>query len=122
MRHWSTEMSTTVPEPSPDPTPTIEYRTTEAPPPSNAGWAVATLVCFWPLAFAAFTHAFDVHPLWARGDAAGAAYASRRVRRLGQLSLWIFGVLVVLAAIAYTAVTVALIAHGDDDYGRHHMR
>lgn len=115
-------MSTTVPEPSPDPTRTAEGRTTEAPPPSNAGWAVATLVCFWPLAFAAFTHAFDVYPLWARGDVEGAAHASGRVRRLGQLSLWIFGVLVVLAAIAYTAVTVALIVHGDGVHRGHLMR
>jgi interferon-induced transmembrane protein len=87
------------------------------PPPVHAGWAVASVLFFWPLAFSAFTHAFNVYPLWARGDVAGAVAASDRVRRLGQLSLWLAGGLLLLLAIGYTVVMVALITHG---YGGHH--
>jgi hypothetical protein len=86
----------------------------QPPPPVHAGWAVAALLFFWPLSFAAFTHAFDVYPLWARGDVAGAQAASDRVRRLGQLSLWLFGGLLLLFAIGYSAFIIALIASGTD--------
>jgi len=73
---------------------------------------------FWPLAFSAFTHAFNVYPLWARGDVAGAKAASDRVRRLGQISLWLFGALLLLFAIGNVVVFVALITHGYE--GHHH--
>jgi hypothetical protein len=66
------------------------------PPSANAGWAVATLLFFWPLSFSAFSHAFNVYPLWASGKVAAAQHASDRVRRLGHLALWIFGGLVLL--------------------------
>ena len=89
----------------------------EPPPPVHAGWAVASVLFFWPLSFAAFTHAFNVYPLWARGDVAGAQAASDRVRRLGQISLWLAGALLLLLAIGYTVLMVALITHG---YGEHH--
>ena len=89
-----------------------------APPPVNAGWAVASLLFFWPLSFSAFTHAFNVYPLWASGNVAGAQYAPDRVRRLGQLSLWLAGGLLLLFAILYVFVLVVLIAQGDD-FGRH---
>lgn len=89
----------------------------ESPPPTHAGWAVASLLFFWPLSFSAFTHAFNVYPLWARGDTAGAVAASDRVRRLGQISLWLAGGLLLLFAIGYTIFLVALISHG---YGGHH--
>ena len=57
------EMSDTadVPDKPADTSPTSEGTM----PPVHAGWAVATLLCFWPLAFSAFTHAFNVYPLWA---------------------------------------------------------
>jgi hypothetical protein len=90
------------------------------PPSANAGWAVATLLFFWPLSFSAFTHAFNVYPLWASGNVEGAQYASDRVRRLGQLSLWLFGGLLLLFLILYTIVVVVLIAQGDTDFGRYH--
>lgn len=83
----------------------------------HAGWAVTSVLFFWPLAFSAFTHAFNVYPLWASGDQAGAQAASDRVRRLGQLSLWLAGGLLLLLAIGYTVVAVVLITHG---YGGHH--
>ena len=89
----------------------------ETPPPVHAGWAVTSLLFFWPLSFSAFTHAFNVYPLWARGDVAGAQAASDRVRRLGQISLWLAGILLLLLAIGYTVFVVALITHG---YGHHH--
>jgi hypothetical protein len=84
-----------------------------APPSANAGWAVAALLFFWPLSFSAFTHAFNVYPLWASGNVAGAQYASDRVRRLGQLSLWIFGGLLLLFAVLYAIFLVVLISQGD---------
>ena len=88
-----TEPITAPTQPPPAPAP--------APPSANAGWAVAALMFFWPLAFSAFTHAFNVYPLWASGNVAGAHYASDRVRRLGQLSLWIFGGLLLLFTVLY---------------------
>jgi Interferon-induced transmembrane protein len=90
-----------------------------APPPVHAGWAVAALLFFWPLSFSAFTHAFNVYPLWARGDVAGAQAASDRVRRLGQLSLWLAGGLFLLFLIVYALFIMAWIAYGGD--GPHHF-
>ncbi len=80
-------MSSSATDPIPsDPTPpTNATSTPDAParslprPAANAGWAVASLLFFWPLAFSAFTHAFNVYPLWASGDVEGA----RRTRRTG---------------------------------------
>ncbi|MFC9840367.1 CD225/dispanin family protein [Rhodococcus sp. NPDC127530] len=56
-------------------------------PPSNVGWAVAAVVFFWPLAFAAFSDALKVFPRWCSGDLAGARAASRRARTLGIIAL-----------------------------------
>lgn len=92
------------------------------PPMANAGWAVATLLFFWPLSFSAFAHAFNVYPLWASGNFAGAQYASDRVRRLGQLSLWIFGGLMLLFAVLYVIFLVVLIAQGDGMFYHHRYR
>lgn len=91
------------------------------PPPHNAGWAVTAVLFFWPLAFSAFNHAFNVYPLWAAGDYAGAQYASDRVRRLGQLSLWIFGGLLLLFAILYAISLIVFFAQADMDWGRRGM-
>jgi hypothetical protein len=91
-------------------------------PAANAGWAVASVLFFWPLAFSAFTHAFNVYPLWASGDVDGAQDASDRVRRLGQLSLWIFGGLLLLFVILYILVAVVVITHGGGHHGMMHYR
>ena len=118
-------------EPAPDDRPTRSGPATDAAavpsvgtrPTSNAGWAVASLLFFWPLAFSAFHHAFEVYPRWAEGDIDGAEYASRRVRKLGQLSLWIFGGLLLLVIVLYAIAAIVLIAHGGEggDW-HHHMR
>jgi len=84
------------------------------PPPHNVGWAVASVLFFWPLSFSAFTHAFNVYPLWAAGNYAGAQYASDRVRKLGQLSLWIAGGLLLLLVIFYAIFLLVLISNGAD--------
>jgi len=89
-------------------------------PPHNAGWAVAAVLFFWPLSFSAFSHAFNVYPLWAAGNFAGAQYASDRARRLGVLSLWIFGGLMLLFTILYAIFLIVLFAQGDMDWGRHY--
>jgi O-antigen ligase len=90
------------------------------PPPHNVGWAVAAVLFFWPLAFSAFNHAFNVYPLWASGNYAGAQYASYRVRRLGQLSLWIAGGLLLLLVIFYAIFLMVLISHGGGGWEHHH--
>ncbi|MFC9761857.1 CD225/dispanin family protein [Rhodococcus jostii] len=56
-------------------------------PPSNVGWAVAAVVFFWPLAFAALSNALKVFPRWSTGDLDGARTASRRARTLGIIAL-----------------------------------
>ncbi|RVW00603.1 CD225/dispanin family protein [Rhodococcus xishaensis] len=106
-------MTSTNPEPAPPPPPPgpAEPGQPPPPPPTNAGWAVAALVAFWPLAFSAFSNAFEVYPRWTRGDHAGAQAASERVRRLGQLSLWILGGILVLLAIAYIVLAAVWISH-----------
>jgi Interferon-induced transmembrane protein len=93
------------------------------PPPHNVGWAVAAVLFFWPLAFSAFTHAFNVYPLWAAGNYAGAQYASDRFRRLGQLSLWIAGGLLLIFVILYTIFVIVMISQaGGWDGGWGHRR
>ncbi|MEU6582280.1 CD225/dispanin family protein [Nocardia sp. NPDC046763] len=119
----------TTPEPAATPD---EPRTTELPattptpattqrpitrPPNNIGWAVASLLFFWPLSFSAFTHALNVFPLWTEGDADAARYASHRARYLGILSLWIGGALFVLFAILYIVGMLVLMHHGH--HGHH---
>jgi hypothetical protein len=47
-------------------------------------------------------------------------YASDRARRSGQLSLWIFGGLMLLFLILYTIVIVVFIAQGDGDFGHYY--
>ncbi|MBB1015995.1 CD225/dispanin family protein, partial [Dietzia schimae] len=65
-------------------------------PPSNVGWAVASILFFWPLSFVAMTRALDVYPLWAAGRHAEAEAASATAKKLGILSLAIVAVLIVL--------------------------
>lgn len=89
-------------------------------PPSNAGWAVASLVFFWPLAFAAFTHSFNVYPLWSDGDVEGSVDASERARRLGQISLWLFGALVLLFVVVYSIMAIVWMSQGVDHEFVHH--
>jgi Interferon-induced transmembrane protein len=94
------------------PTEDASPRLADVPPPSNAGWAVAAVLFFWPLAFSAFNHAFNVYPLWAQGDVVGAKYASDRVRRLGVLSLWLCGALLLVFAILYAIFIIVMISQG----------
>lgn len=78
-------------------------------PKSNVGWAVATLIFFWPLAFSAFTHALDVYPSWAAGDVPRAAYHSQRARTLGLWSIAIAAILFVLGGLLYVVAIVAMV-------------
>ncbi|MCW0193030.1 CD225/dispanin family protein [Rhodococcus erythropolis] len=104
--------------------PTVQQSVPQHPirPPVNAGWAVVSLLFFWPLSFSAFTHAFNVYPLWADGDVAGSRYASDRVKRLGQISLWIAGGLLLLVCILYAIAAIVWFANGGHDYGPRRMR
>ncbi len=76
-------------------------------PASNAGWAAAALLFFWPLAFAAFNHSSRVYPLWATGDYAGAQHAPDRAKSLGKTSLLLWVVFFVLMMVLY-GVVIAL--------------
>ncbi|AOW94305.1 hypothetical protein BFN03_02300 [Rhodococcus sp. WMMA185] len=82
-------------------------------PPSNAGWAVAAVVFFWPLAFSAFNHVHEVYPRWAMGDYQGAHYASERAKSLGKIALWIFAALMILFVVFYVVLIAVVIATGD---------
>lgn len=77
-------------------------------PPTNAGWAVAASVLFFPLAFSAWTAALDVTRLWVMDDFYGAQAASEKAKRLGKIALYIgIGVFVL-----YFVSLVVLIAVG----------
>lgn len=79
-------------------------------PPSNAGWAVAALVFFWPVAFTAFNHVNDVYPKWAMGDYAGAQHASDRAKALGKIALWVSLGLMALFVVGYGILLATLFA------------
>jgi hypothetical protein len=81
-----------------------------APPPSHAGWAVAALLFFWPLAFSAFNHLHSIYPRWAMGDVVGAQEASDRVKSLGKIALWIAVGLFALFVIFYVIVIATIIS------------
>ncbi|MDH6283537.1 CD225/dispanin family protein [Prescottella agglutinans] len=76
-------------------------------PPSNAGWAVASIIFFWPLAFATFNHLHSILPRWATGDYQGAQYASERVATLGKIALGIGIGLFVLSIISWFIMVAA---------------
>jgi len=84
------------------------------PPPSNAGWAVATIIFFWPLAFSAFNHLHSVFPKWSMGDYQGAQYASERVKSLGKIALGVGVGLIVLSVIMWFIMFAAFAAAVDD--------
>ncbi|MGX1767711.1 CD225/dispanin family protein [Dietzia sp. NPDC055343] len=69
---------------------------TQIGPPSNVGWAVASILFFWPLSFVAMTRALQVYPLWAAGRHAEAEAASATVKKLGMISLALVVLLIVL--------------------------
>lgn len=56
-------------------------------PPNNIGWAVAALICFWPLAFHAFGAATRVDRAWLSGRPELAVQESLRARKLGITAL-----------------------------------
>ena len=73
-------------------------------PPSNVGWAVASIIFFWPLAFVAMTRAMDVYPLWAAGRHAEAEAASATAKKLGVISIALVVALIVLYIVFIIAV------------------
>ena len=80
-------------------------------PPSNVGWAVASILFFWPLAFVAMTRALDVYPLWASGRHTEAEAASASAKKLGIISIVVFLGLFVLYFVFIFAM-VGLTASG----------
>jgi len=77
-------------------------------PPTNAGWAVAASVLFFPVAFSAWTAALNVTRLWVMDDFYGAQAASDKAKRLGKIALGIGVTIFVL----YFAFIIAIVAVG----------
>lgn len=75
-------------------------------PPTNAGWAAAALIFFWPLAFTAFTASGNVVRLWTMGDHGGAQAASDKAKRMGKIALFLVAALIAL----YIVIVIAVIA------------
>ena len=65
-------------------------------PPSNIGWAVVSILFFWPLSFVAMARALQVFPLWQAGRYAEAEAASATAKKLGGISLAVFAALFLL--------------------------
>lgn len=80
-------------------------------PPSNVGWAVASILFFWPLSFVAMTRALQVYPLWAAGNHEQAQAASSSAKKLGVISLAIMAIFIVLYII-FVATMVGVTATG----------
>lgn len=93
------------------------------PPPSNVGWAVASVVFFWPLAFSAFTNALNVTHFWITGQYDRAQESSDRAKLLGKIALLTGLVLLFLFIALRIACAVWWYTHGGGDWGdggRHH--
>lgn len=78
-------------------------------PPSNIGWAVASILFFWPLSFVAMTRAMQVYPLWQAGRHSEAEAASATAKKLGVISLVLVAVLIALYVV-FIFVMVAVAA------------
>jgi hypothetical protein len=87
-----------------------QYAAPAGPPPSNAGWAVASILFFWPVAFSAFNHLHSIYPRWAMGDLQGAQEASDRVKSLGKIALGIAVGLWALFVIFYVIIIASVIS------------
>jgi hypothetical protein len=85
-------------------------------PPTNAGWAAAAVIFFWPLAFAAFNHSSRVFPLWSMGDYAGALRASDQAKTLGKNALILWAVLMIGIFVLYGCAIWAAVALDSDTY------
>ncbi len=82
-------------------------------PPTHAGWAVAAVIFFWPLAFAAFNHSSRVTGLWLSGDHVGAQEASDRARSLGKIAVVVCAVLTAaIIALYVLAIAAAVTSPG----------
>ncbi|QBJ97691.1 CD225/dispanin family protein [Rhodococcus sp. ABRD24] len=101
------------PQYSAGPTP-AQYGGTPPLPPSNAGWAVAAILFFWPVAFAAFNHLHSILPKWSMGDYQGAQYASDRVKTLGKIALGVGIGLIVLFIIMWFIMFAAFAVAVED--------
>lgn len=91
-----------------------QYGGQPQPPASNAGWAVASIIFFWPLAFAAFNHLHSIFPKWSMGDYQGAQYASERVKTLGKIALGVGVGLIVLSFLMSFVMFAAFAAAVDE--------
>ncbi len=87
-------------------------------PTANGGWAVATVIFFWPLAFVAFSKALSVPTLLAQGRIPEAQAASDSVARLGKIALVCGLAIVIVAVILEVAVLHSLAASDNSLYSR----
>lgn len=89
------------------------------PPPSNVGWAVASVIFFWPLAFSAFTNALNVTHFWLTGQVDRAQESSDRAKLLGKISLLV-GLVLLFLFIALKITCLILWQHHGGGWGGHH--
>lgn len=83
-------------------------------PPNNMGWAIAAVLFFWPISFAAITAASRVDSAWLRGDVNFAMAESERAKRLGKRAIVIAAVAYALFLILYVTLIVALVGSAND--------
>ena len=79
------------------------------------GWAVVSILFFWPLSFVAMTRALQVYPLWASGQYSEAMAASASAKKLGMISLGIIAVIFVLY-ILFIIIMVAVAGTAANNY------
>lgn len=92
--------------------PAAPAQTASHAPQANGGWAAATLIFFWPLAFLAFSRALSVPTLWSEGRYDEAREASASVARIGKIATAI-GILVGLGVVAYGIASMWVLTDAD---------
>ncbi|MYR07378.1 CD225/dispanin family protein [Gordonia sp. SID5947] len=98
-----------MPAPNRAAAPTPSYPSAPPVPPTNAGWVVAAVIFFWPVAFAAANHSSRVFGLWSTGDYVAAREASERAKTLGKIALAVWAVLLVTMVVFYgAAIAIAI--------------
>lgn len=108
----------TTPTSPPPPAPT-SLTGPPKPPPTNVGWAMASVIFFWPLAFSAFTNALNVTQFWLTGQYDRAQESSDRAKLLGKIALLTGLVLLFLFITLRIACAIWWHSHGGGGWGHH---
>jgi Interferon-induced transmembrane protein len=97
--------SGSTPPPPPPPMPAYGASATEEiAPPSHLGWAIVSIVLFWPFAVPAIIFAAQVSSKWAVGDVAGAQASSEKAKNF---AIWAT-IAFVIELVAFAVVALVL--------------